>query len=216
MRVVIADDSLIIRAGLTSLLLELGCDVVAEVGQGDAAVGAVRELQPDVAILDIRMPPTHTDEGLHAAMTIRGECPFTAVLVLSHYVQASYAIRLMETYPAATGYLHKDRVTDGALLLDALRRLVAQECVVDPTIVAQCMRDRNRRGELDVLTDREREVLQQLAEGRSNSGIATALFIAERTVETLTTQIFQKLRLEPAPDTHRRVLAVLTYLRSAK
>lgn len=137
------------------------------------------------------------------------------MLVLSAYVQVGYAMKLIETFPAATGYLLKDHVTDGALLLDALRRLMERECVVDPTIIAQCMRNRDRRGQLDVLTDRERQVLQQLAEGRSNRGIAAAPFIAERTVETHTTQIFQKLGLEPAPDTHRRVLAVLAYLQSA-
>lgn len=214
MRVVIADDSLLTRAGISALLSEVGCDVVAEVGDGDAAVAAVRHHAPDVAIVDIRMPPTHTDEGLTAALQIRAECPSTAVLVLSHYVQPSYAIRLIETFPGGMGYLLKDRVTDSSLLLDALRRLQDGECVIDPTIVARCMSQRSNSGELAALTGREREVLGQLAEGRSNSGIASALFIAERTVETHTTQIFQKLGLQTAGDTHRRVLAVLAYLRS--
>ena len=214
MRVVIADDSLLTRAGISALLSEAGCDVVAEVGDGDAAVAAARRHSPDVAILDIRMPPTHTDEGLTAALRIRAESPSTAVLVLSHYVQPRYAMRLIETYPGGMGYLLKDRVTDSALLLDALRRLSEGECVIDPTIVAKCMRQRDNSGQLAFLTGREREVLAQLAEGRSNSGIAAELFIAERTVETHTTQIFQKLGLHTAGDTHRRVLAVLAYLRS--
>ena len=214
MRVVIAVDSLLSLTGMSTLLREHGCEVVAEVGDGDAALAAARRHSPDVAILDIRMPPTHTDEGLIAATRIREECPGTAVLVLSHYIQPSYAMRLIESYPSEMGYLLKDRITDSALLLDALRRLADGECVIDPTIVARCMRERARGGELDVLTDREREVLAQLAEGRSNTGIAKALYIAERTVETHTTQIFQKLGLHNSSDTHRRVLAVLAYLRS--
>jgi DNA-binding NarL/FixJ family response regulator len=214
MRVVIADDSLLTRTGISTLLRDHGCEVVAEVGDGDAALAAVRRHTPDVAILDIRMPPTHTDEGLSAAVQIRAECPATAVLVLSHYVQPSYALRLIGTYPGGMGYLLKDRVTDSALLLDGLRRLTDGECVIDPTIVARCIRERNRGGALDVLTDRERDVLAQIAEGRSNTGIAKNLYIAERTVETHTTQIFQKLGLHSTTDTHRRVLAVLKYLRS--
>jgi DNA-binding NarL/FixJ family response regulator len=214
MRVVIADDSLLTRTGITALLRDHGCEVVAEVGDGDAALAAARRHTPDVAIVDIRMPPTYTDEGLKAAAQIRGHCPATAVLVLSHYVQPSYAFRLIDTYPGGMGYLLKDRITDSALLLDALHRLIDGECVIDPTIVARCMRQRNRGGALDVLTDREREVLAQIAEGRSNTGIAKTLHIAERTVETHTTQIFQKLGLQSSIDTHRRVQAVLTYLRS--
>ena len=213
-RTVIADDSLLTRAGIAALLRDLDCDVVAEVGDGEAARQAVRRLRPDVAILDIRMPPTFTEEGLTAALAIREEHPETGVLVLSQYVQPTYAMRLIETYPGGLGYLLKDRITDGALLLDALRRLGDGECVVDPTIVARCMRERQRTGTLDVLTDRERDVLAQIAEGRSNAGIAAALHIAERTVETHTTQIFQKLNLHSHTDTHRRVRAVLAYLRS--
>ena len=214
MRVVIADDSLLTRAGISSLIREAGNQVVAEVDDGDAALAAVRLHNPDIAVVDIRMPPTHTDEGLVAALQIRAECPSTAVLVLSHYVQPSYAIRLIETFPGGMGYLLKDRVTDSALLLDAMHRLSDGECVIDPTIVARCMSRRTNSRELAALTDREREVLAQLAEGRSNTGIARVLFIAERTVETHTTQIFQKLGLETSADTHRRVLAVLAYLRA--
>jgi DNA-binding NarL/FixJ family response regulator len=161
-------------------------------------------------------PPTHTDEGLTAALQIREERPETAVLVLSHYVQPSYAFRLIEIYPGGMGYLLKDRITDSALLLDAMHRLTDGECVVAPTIVARCMRDRSRGGALDVLTDRERDVLTQIAEGKSNAGIAKSLYIAERTVETHTTQIFQKLGLVSSADSHRRVLAVLAYLRSRR
>jgi DNA-binding NarL/FixJ family response regulator len=214
MRVVIADDSLLTRTGISTLLNEVGFTVVAEVGNADDARSAVRAHRPDVAILDIRMPPTYTDEGLTAALQIREESASTAVLVLSQYVRPSYAIRLIETYPSGMGYLLKDRVTDRVLLIDALRRLKDGECVIDPTIVARCMNQRSKKSGLDALTDREREVLAQLAEGRSNSGIAATLFIAERTVETHTTQIFQKLGLANSTDTHRRVLAVLTYLRS--
>ena len=214
MRVVIADDSLITRTGVSALLDELGCDVVAAVADGDAALRAVRREAPDVAIVDIRMPPTFTEEGLTVALQIRSERPSTAVLVLSHYVEPGYALRLIETYPGGSGYLLKDRLTDSSVLLDALHRLCEGECVIDPTIVARCMQRRNTRGELDALTDRELEVLAQLAEGRSNKAIAATLFIAERTVETHTTQIFQKLGLQTSSDTHRRVLAVLAYLRS--
>ena len=214
MRVVIADDSLLTRTGISTLLNEAGFTVVAEVGNAEDARSAVRAHRPDVAILDIRMPPTYTDEGLTAALQIREENASTAVLVLSQYVRPSYAIRLIETYPSAMGYLLKDRVTDRILLIDALRRLKDGECVIDPTIVARCMKQGSKKSGLEALTDREREVLAQLAEGRSNSGIAATLFIAERTVETHTTQIFQKLGLASSTDTHRRVLAVLAYLRS--
>jgi DNA-binding NarL/FixJ family response regulator len=214
MRVVIADDALLTRAGISALLIEAGHEVVAEVGDGAAALAAVRCHTPDVAIVDIRMPPTHTDEGLTAALQIRAECSSTAVLVLSHYVQPSYAIRLIETFPGGMGYLLKDRITDSALLMDALHRLTEGECVIDPTIVARCMSQRTNRSGLDALTSRERDVLAELAQGRSNTGIATTLFIAERTVETHTTQIFQKLGLHSSDDTHRRVLAVLAYLRA--
>jgi DNA-binding NarL/FixJ family response regulator len=216
MRVVIADDSLVTRAGVSALLQELGHDVAAEVGDGSAAFEATQRLRPDIVVLDIRMPPTHTDEGIITALEIRAACPDTAVLVLSHHVEPTYAMRLIETYPGGMGYLLKDRVTDTALLGDALERLAVGECVIDPTIVAKCMRRRSGGGALDVLSSRERDVLAQLAEGRSNTGIAAALFIAERTVETHTTQIFQKLGLHASSETHRRVLAVLAYLRSTE
>ncbi len=216
MRVVVADDSLLTRAGIVAVLREVGCDVVAEARDGAEALAAVRAHRPDVVVVDIRMPPTHTDEGLIAAREIQASVPGTAVLVLSQYVEPAYAMRLIETYPGGLGYLLKERVLDAAVLLDALRRLVDGECVIDPTIVAQFMHPKREPDQLDVLTDREREVLAQLAEGRSNTAIAAALFIAERTVESHTTQIFQKLGLERSTDVHRRVSAVLTYLQSAR
>ena len=212
---IVADDSLLTRAGISALITEAGHEVVAEAGDGDSAYDAARRHAPDVAIIDIRMPPTHTNEGLTAALKIRADCAATSVLVLSHYVQPSYAIRLIETYPGGMGYLLKDRVTDSALLMDALQRLTDGECVIDPTIVARIIGHRATGSALDSLTTRELDVLGQIAEGRSNAGIAAALFIAERTVETHTTQIFQKLGLETSATTHRRVLAVLAYLQSA-
>ena len=212
---IVADDSLLTRAGISALITEAGHEVVAEAGDGDSAYDAARRHAPDVAIIDIRMPPTHTNEGLTAALKIRADCAATSVLVLSHYVQPSYAIRLIETYPGGMGYLLKDRVTDSALLMDALQRLTDGECVIDPTIVARIIGHRATGSALDSLTTRELDVLGQIAEGRSTAGIAAALFIAERTVETHTTQIFQKLGLETSATTHRRVLAVLAYLQSA-
>jgi DNA-binding NarL/FixJ family response regulator len=216
MRVIVADDSLLTRSGIVAVLREVGCNVVGEARDGVEAMAAVRALRPDVAVLDIRMPPTHTDEGLVAAREIQAGFAGTAVLVLSQYVEPAYAMRLIETYPGGMGYLLKERVLDAAILLDALRRLVDGECVVDPTIVAQFMHPKREPDPLDVLTDREREVLAQIAEGRSNTAIASVLFITERTVESHTTQIFQKLGLESATDIHRRVSAVLTYLRSSR
>jgi DNA-binding NarL/FixJ family response regulator len=216
MRVIVADDSLLTRSGIVAVLREVGCDVVGEARDGVEAVEAVRTHRPDVAVLDIRMPPTHTDEGLVAAREIQAGFGETAVLVLSQYVEPAYAMRLIETYPGGMGYLLKERVLDAAVLMDALRRLVDGECVIDPTIVAQFMHPKREPEPLDVLTDREREVLAQIAEGRSNTAIASALFITERTVESHTTQIFGKLGLESATDVHRRVSAVLTYLRSSR
>lgn len=213
MRVLIADDSVIVRAGVSALLTEAGCEVVAAAANGDEAVELCVRLQPDIAVVDIRMPPTHTDEGLRAAGRIRELCPGTGVLVLSQFVEPGYALRLLGQHPAGMGYLLKDRVGHGAVLVDALTRLAADECVIDPTIVSQLMRRTHERSPVSLLSEREREVLAQLAEGRSNAGIASALFITERTVESHTTQIFLKLGLIDDRDVHRRVLAVLTYLR---
>jgi DNA-binding NarL/FixJ family response regulator len=213
-RVIVADDSMLTRTGIVAVLREVGCDVVAEARDATEAMSAVREHHPDVAVLDIRMPPTWTDEGLVAALEIQASASGTAALVLSQYVEPAYAMRLIETYPGGMGYLLKERILDGAVLLDAVRRLVDGECVIDPTIVAQSMRSRRQPDPLGELTAREREVLGQLAEGRSNAAIARALFITERTVEAHTTQIFQKLGLEDSGDVHRRVSAVLAYLRA--
>jgi serine/threonine-protein kinase len=214
MRVIVADDSMLTRTGIVAVLREVGCDVVAEARDAGEAMRAVRLHRPDVAVLDIRMPPTHTDEGLVAALEIQASAPETAALVLSQYVEPDYAMRLIRTYPGGMGYLLKDRILESEVLLDAVRRLTDGECVIDPTIVAQAMHARRERDPLLELTGREREVLAQIAEGRSNSAIARTLFIAERTVEAHTTQIFQKLGLEESSDVHRRVSAVLTYLRS--
>ncbi len=214
MRVIVADDSMLTRTGIVAVLREVGCDVVAEARDADEALEVVRLHRPDVAVLDIRMPPTYSDEGLVAALEIQASAPGTAALVLSQYVEPDYAMRLIRTYPGGMGYLLKDRILEGEVLLDAVRRLADGECVIDPTIVAQAMHASGERDPLTELTAREREVLGQIAEGRSNSSIARTLFIAERTVEAHTTQIFQKLGLEESSDVHRRVSAVLTYLRS--
>jgi len=214
MRVIVADDSMLTRTGIVTVLREVGCDVVAEARDAAEAMAGVRLHRPDVAVLDIRMPPTYSDEGLVAALEIQAGAPGTAALVLSQYVEPEYAMRLIQTYPGGMGYLLKERVLEGAVLLDALRRLVEGECVIDPTIVGRSMQARRQPDPMAELTGREREVLAQLAEGHSNSAIARTLFITERTVEAHTTQIFQKLGLEESSDVHRRVSAVLTYLRS--
>jgi serine/threonine-protein kinase len=213
MRVVIADDVMLIRSGLARLLADAGVEVVGEASDADGLLALVDHQRPDVAIVDIRMPPTHTDEGLVAARRIRDEHPSTAVVVLSQYVEPRYAQRLLADQPGGLGYLLKERVSNIAVLVDALRRVTEGECVIDPTIVAQLMRG-NRPGTLlERLTPREREILALMAEGQSNAGIARELAISERTVEAASAIVFQKLDLEPSPDTNRRVLAVLTLLR---
>jgi len=213
-RVVVADDDVLTRNGIVRLLEQVDVDVVAQVGDADDLLRHVRLSRPDAVVVDIRMPPTHTDEGIVAAHTIRAEHPDVGVLVLSQYVEPSYALRLLEENPERAGYLLKERVFDPVNLLDALRRLVDGETVVDPTIVSRLLGRRRRVDPLDVLTDREREALALLAEGLSNRAIGARLFITERTVEAHVTQIFAKLGLEADPASHRRVLAVLTYLRA--
>jgi DNA-binding NarL/FixJ family response regulator len=213
-RVVVADDDLLTRQGIVHLLQEAGVDVVAQAEDADGLLHHVRLARPDAVIVDIRMPPTHTDEGLRAARTIRADHPDVGVLVLSQYVEPSYALRLLEDQPERVGYLLKERVFDAVNLLDALRRLADAETVVDPTIVARLLGRRRRVDPLAELTAREREVLGLLAEGLSNRAIASRLFVTERTVEAHVTQIFQKLDLDTDPDSHRRVLAVLAYLRA--
>ena len=214
MRVVVADDVMLVREGIVRLLTDAGIEVVAEAHDGDGLVREVRRERPDVAIVDIRMPPTHTDEGLVAAQAIRAEHPDTAVLILSEYVEASYAMRLIEELPERVGYLLKERVFDVAVLVDALRRLTEGETVVDPTIVSRLMGRRRREDPLAELTEREREVLSLIAEGMSNQAIAARLFVTDRTVEAHTTHIFSKLGLHESRDQHRRVLAVLAFLRA--
>ena len=215
MRVVVAEDVMLTREGITRLLTGAGVDVVGEAGDAASLLRAVRMTQPDAAVVDIRMPPTHTDEGLVAAQQIRAEHPDIGVLILSQYVEPHYAMRLIEEHPERVGYLLKERVFDVANLIDALRRLADRETVVDPTIVARLFARKRRADPLDKLTEREREVLALLAEGLSNRAIATRLFVTERTIEAHVKQIFLKLGLNTDPDSHRRVLAVLAYLRSA-
>ena len=215
MRVVIADDELLLREGLERLLTEAGMHVVAKVGNGDELLLKVELTRPDVAIVDIRMPPTHTDEGIVAAQQIRTSHPGTAVLVLSHYLDSRYALGLMDQHPSGVGYLLKERVSDLALLTDALTRLYDGECVIDPTIVARLIRRQHQPGPLDELTDREREVLALIAEGRSNKGICDRLYLSPKTVEAHVRHVFQKLDIDESTDGHRRVRAVLAYLRAA-
>jgi DNA-binding NarL/FixJ family response regulator len=212
MRVVIADDEVLLREGLERLLSEAGHDVVGKVGTAEELRRKVDLARPDVAIVDIRMPPTHTDEGLVAARELHEAHPKLGVLVLSHYLSSSYAMRLIEEHPAGAGYLLKERVSDLALLTDALTRLHEGECVVDPTIVARLVAHPTKV--LDELTEREREVLALIAEGRSNTGISELLFLSPKTVEAHVKHIFMKLGIDISPEDHRRVLAVLAYLRA--
>jgi DNA-binding NarL/FixJ family response regulator len=214
-RVVVAEDTMLTREGIVRLLEEAGIEVVGQAEDADTLMRHVRLERPDAAIVDIRMPPTHTDEGLRAAQSIRTEHADVGVLLLSHYVEPSYALRLIEDHPERVGYLLKERVFDVALLVDALRRITDGESVIDPTIVARLVGRRRRQDPLAELTEREREVLGLVAEGLSNRAIAARLFITERTVEQHVKQILQKLRLEVNPESHRRVLAVLAYLQSA-
>jgi DNA-binding NarL/FixJ family response regulator len=214
MRVVVAEDVMLTREGITRLLTDAGVDVVGQVGDAAALLRAVRMTQPDAAVVDIRMPPTHTDEGLVAAQQIRAGHPGVGVLILSQYIEPHYAMRLIEEHPERVGYLLKERVFDVANLIDALRRLADGETVVDPTIVARIFARKRLAGPLDKLTEREREVLALVAEGLSNRAIATRLFVTERTIEAHVKQIFLKLGLNTDPQSHRRVLAVLAYLRN--
>jgi DNA-binding NarL/FixJ family response regulator len=214
MRVVIADDMMLIRSGLARLLSEARIDVVGEAGDADELMKLVALEQPDVAVVDIRMPPTQTDEGLVAARRIRDEWPATSIVLLSQHLDSRYAQRLFADQPAGLGYLLKERVSDIAVLVDALRRVTEDECVVDPSIVATLMRRRRSGNLLSALSERELETLTLIAEGRSNHGVAGVLGLSERTVEATCAAIFRKLGLESSPDSNRRVLAVLAALRS--
>jgi serine/threonine-protein kinase len=213
-RVVVAEDVMLTREGIVRVLRDADVEVVGEAEDAAGLLERVGLSRPDVAIVDIRMPPTHTDEGLVAAHRIRAQYPETGVLVLSQYVEPTYAMRLLEEYPERVGYLLKEQVFDVAVLLDALRRLVDGETVVDPTIVSRLLRKERRDDPLADLTPREQEVLSLVAEGLSNKGLASRLFVTERTVEAHVKQIFAKLELDASPDSHRRVLAVLAYLRA--
>ena len=214
MRVVIADDEVLLRDGLDRLLTEAGFDVVGKAGTARELRREVELARPDVAIIDIKMPPTHTDEGLVAAEEIRASHPDVGVLVLSHYLESHYAMRLLEQHPGGVGYLLKERVSGVGVLADALARVHEGECVVDPTIVSRLLRRARPASPLGQLTEREREVLALMAEGRSNKGICERLFLGPKTVEGHVRNIFTKLGLGESADDHRRVLAVLSYLRS--
>ena len=214
MRVVIADDEALLRDGVARLLEDAGIEVVGRCGDASALLHAVAATQPDVALVDIRMPPTHTDEGLVAAAEIRARHPGTGVLLLSHYLESRYAMRLLEEGPDRAGYLLKDRVADIAVLIDALRRISEGECIVDHTIVTRLMARRRESGPIDELTGRERDVLALIAEGYSNHAIGARLFLSPKTIEAHIHQIFLKLGLTVSGDQHRRVVAALTFLRA--
>lgn len=213
MRVVVADDVMIVRTGLVRLLNDADVAVVGEAADTDGLLRLVALEEPDVAIVDIRMPPTRTDEGLVAAHLIRERYPRTSVLLLSQYLAHRYAERLLESQPGGLGYLLKERVSDLSVLTDALERVSAGQCVIDPAIVDRLLERQRKGSPLDALTPRERQTLKHMAEGQSNAAIAHQLGIAERTVESLCAQLFRKLGLEPDSDINRRVLAVLTALR---
>ena len=214
MRVVIAEDSVLLREGVAKLLEEEGFEVVGRAGDAEDLLLKVRSYKPDVAIVDVRMPPTHTDEGARAAVTIRQQHPDVGVLLLSQVIEATFAMRLFSESPAGFGYLLKDRILDVDDFVDAVRRVGRGGTAVDPKVVSQLLRRVRPDDRLASLTDRERSVLELMAEGRSNAGIGRKLFLSPKTVETHVHAIFTKLDLLLAPDDHRRVLAVLAFLRS--
>ena len=213
-RVVIAEDSVLLREGITRLLEESGFEVAGQAGDAEDLLRKVGAHKPDVAVIDVRMPPTHTDEGLRAARRIRAEHPGTAVLMLSQYVEEAYALDLLSESTESTGYLLKDRVADVDSFVDAVQRVADGGSALDPEVVALLLGRRRRIDPLAPLTPREREVLALMAEGRSNSSMAAVLVVSERAVEKHVTSIFSKLDLPPAAQDHRRVLAVLAFLRS--
>jgi DNA-binding NarL/FixJ family response regulator len=213
-RVVLADDSVLFREGIARVLAENGFVVAGQAGDADELHVVVGRELPDVVVTDIRMPPTNTNEGLVAAQRIRAEYPHTGVLVLSQYVEARQAIKLLRSAPQRIGYLLKDRVCDIAEFADAVRRIARGGSAIDPDVVAQLLR-RQEDGALDSLTGREQDILALMAQGRSNRAICERLFLSPKTVETHVGSIFSKLGLLPAADDHRRVLAVITYLRNA-
>jgi DNA-binding NarL/FixJ family response regulator len=212
MRVVIAEDSVLLREGLARLLVEADCEVVAQVDNAASLRAAVRREKPDVAIVDIRMPPTQTDEGAQAAEQIRAEHPEVGILLLSQVVEPRHALKLFSESPEGFGYLLKDRVLEIDDFVESVRRVGRGGTAMDPEVVAQLLGRRKQGSSLDELTPREREVLALMAEGRSNQGICSKLFLSPKTVETHVASIFLKLGLQQAADDHRRVLAVLAYL----
>jgi len=214
MRVVIADDSVLLREGLARVLSEGGFDVVAQAANADELRQVVRRFKPDIAIVDVRMPPTHTDEGARAAVEIRAEQPEVAVLVLSQVIEAAHAMRLFSERPEGFGYLLKDRVLEIDDFLEAVRRVGKGGTAIDPEVIGQLVGRRREGDPLEELTPREREVLELMAQGLSNRGICEKLVVSPKTVETHVNSIFGKLGLMPATDEHRRVLAVLAFLRS--
>lgn len=214
LRIALADDSVLLREGISMLLTDAGLDVVGQVGTAEDLLRLVRDRHPDVAVVDIKMPPNYSTEGLRAAEAIRVEHRnHVAVLVLSQYVDTAYALRLVSEGEGGVGYMLKDRVSDVDDFVDAIRRVARGGLVIDPAVVSQLVDKSRRRGPLDELSDRERDVLALMAEGRSNAAIAQRLFVTSKTVEAHTASIFSKLGLLPAEDDHRRVLAVLEYLR---
>ncbi|HEV2814544.1 MAG TPA: response regulator transcription factor [Solirubrobacteraceae bacterium] len=215
MRIVIGEDSVLLREGIVRLLEGGGMEVVGQAGDAEELLRKVRAHKPDVAVVDIRMPPDHSDEGLRCAATIREELPGTGVVVLSQYLDEGYAMELLEGGAEGVGYLLKDRVTDVEGFLDAVRRVADGQSVLDPKVVRELLGRRRRDDPLDQLTPREREVLEHMASGLTNAGIAGRLVVTEKAVERHVTSIFSKLLNDSAPDEHRRVLAVLRFLQSA-
>ena len=214
MRVLVADDSVLLREGVVRLLADAGFEIVAQAGDAEDLLRKARAHKPDVAVVDVRMPPTNTDDGLRAALEIRAELPDTGVLMLSQYVEETYALELIQGSAEGVGYLLKDRVADIQRFTESVRRVGEGGSALDPEVVAQLLGRRRGDGPLDELTPREREVLELMAEGRSNHAIAEQLVVTERAVEKHVTSIFGKLGLSPAAEDHRRVLAVLTFLRA--
>src|SRR4051812_29376945 len=215
LRVVIAEDSLLLRAAMARLLEDAGLDVVGQAGDADDLLRKVRAHKPDVAIIDIRMPPDQLDEGLQAARAIRAEAPGVGILLLSQYVEARFAVDLLEHGADGIGYLLKDRLADVSRFTDAIRSVAARGSVLDPEVVAQMLGRHRRDHTLDDLTERDEDVLAQMADGATNRAIAKRMFLSERAVERHVTTIFEKLDLTLSKHTHRRVLAVLAYRRAA-
>ena len=211
---ILADDQMLLREGIARLLTDAGMEVVAQAGDAEDLLRKTRAHRPSLAVIDVRMPPDNTDDGLRAALQIRSEQPDTGVLVLSQYIEEQYAIELIGEAHEGVGYLLKERITDIGTLIDAVRRVAGGGSVIDPQVVSQLLRRHREEDPLEELTDREREVLGLMAEGRSNHAIADRLVISERAVEKHVTSIFSKLGLPPAEEDHRRVLAVLTFLRA--